>query len=524
VRAIVVLALVLVACGRSDRPDTPAQHDAPSASSSTGPDQIILRIPRSGGAVRAFRYSQLDSVIWTSSMDAAAPRGVLSFDGDAGSLAYVDRNGIPGRIDLRSGTVTAATRAKLTSLASSDGRAIYGIAANGKVTRLTPSGDWTYEPPRRARLVMPQQDGTLLVLTDHGSELGVLRVQPPDTNVIDSAAVPDAPRILHAQAGDRVYFGIDSSLVGLRGRTLQVTPALHLDGRVRAVAPTPSGDRLFVTTDSSRTIVVVDRYRDEIARTIELPGTVSALRMDPLGRYVLARAATGDSAWVVAVGTARVIGSVTTEWREDLPFVAPDGAIALTEKDDVRLVDGETLRERSVVSGGARDFWHLIVWNGFRPRAGDAVASSPTVADSDSVAAPADSSDTTTAVPPPAPKAPPDTSNGQTVRTPTTAQPPRAPIPRPAPPRLPADTPTTGAQPPRARGWVVSFAAFVSEPPARARAKAISVEGQQARVVAGQTNGTTVYRVVLGPYPTKADAERIGRASRESFWVYEGNP
>jgi hypothetical protein len=253
VRAIVVLALVLVACGRSDRPDTPAQHDAPSASSSTGPDQIILRIPRSGGAVRAFRYPQLDSVIWTSSMDAAAPGGVLSFDGDAGSLAYVDRNGIPGRIDLRSGTVAAATRAKLTSLSSSDGWAIYGIAANGKVTRLTPSGDWTYEPPRRARLVIPQQDGTLLVLTDHGSELGVLRVRPPDTNVIDSAAVPDAPRILHAQAGDRVYFGIDSSLVALRGRTLQETPALHLDGRVRAVAPTPSGDRLFVTTDSSGT-------------------------------------------------------------------------------------------------------------------------------------------------------------------------------------------------------------------------------------------------------------------------------
>jgi cell division protein FtsN len=64
----------------------------------------------------------------------------------------------------------------------------------------------------------------------------------------------------------------------------------------------------------------------------------------------------------------------------------------------------------------------------------------------------------------------------------------------------------------------------VSEPPARARAKAITVEGQQARVVVGQTNGTAVYRVVLGPYPTKADAERIGRASRESFWVYEGNP
>ena len=523
VRATVALALVLVACGRSERPETPAQHEAPSASTSTGPDQIILRIPRSGGAVRAYRYPQLDSVIWTSAANAAPPGDVLAFDADAGSLAYVDRKGVPGRIDLRSGTVGVATRAKLTSLASSDGWAIYGIAANGSVTRLTPSGDWTFAPPSRARLVIPQQDGTLLVVTDHGTDLGVIRVRPPGTDVIDSAAVPNAPRIPHAQAGDRVYFGIDSSLISLRGRSLQVTPAVHLDAAVRAVTATPSGDRLFVVTDSSRNVIVVDRYRDAVTQSIELPGTVSALRMDPLGRYVLARAAAGDSAWVVAVGTARVIGSVKTEWRDDLPFVAPDGVIALADKDDVRLVDGETLRQRSVVDGGGRDFWHVIVWNGLRPRAGD-LDQPVTFADSDSVTARADTTDTTASAAPVVPKAAPDTANGQTASAPTTARPPRAPIPRPAPPRIPVDTPASPARNPRAQGWVVSFAAFVSEAPALKRASAISVEGQQARVVVGQTNGTAVYRVVLGPYPTKADAERIGRASRESFWVYEGNP
>jgi hypothetical protein len=293
---------------------------------------------------------------------------------------------------------------------------------------------------------------------------------------------------------------------------------------VRALASTPSGDRFYVALDGEPAVQVLDRYSNSVASTVELPDAATELRMDPLGRYVLARAANGDSAWVVAVGTARVIGTVNTDWRDDLPFVAPDGAIALVEKNDVRLVDGETLRERSVVSGGARDFWHRIVWNGLRPRAGD-LDPSATAADSDSVAAaPADSADTTSAPAPPAPKTPPDTANGQTVQTPITGRPPRAPIPRPAPPRIAVDTPTAAAQPPRARGWVVSFAAFVSEAPALARAKAISVEGQQARVAVGQTNGTAVYRVVLGPYPTKADAERVGRASRESFWVYEGNP
>jgi cell division septation protein DedD len=521
VRTFVVLAFVLAACGRPDRSESTARHDTSSASSSTGPDQIILRIPRSGGAVRAFRYPQLDSAIWTSATNASAPGRVLAFDADAGSLAYVDKNGLPGRIDLRSGTVGVATRAKLTSVSSSDGWSIYGVAANGSVTRLTPSGDWTFAPPKRARLVLPQPDGTLLVVTERGGDLGVIRLRPPDTDVTDSASVPDAPRILHAQVGDRVYFGIDSSLIALRSRTLQASPALHLGADVRAVAPTPSGDRLFVATDSSRTLTVIDRYRDQVERSIELPGAVSALRMDPLGRYVLARSAKSDSAWVVAVGTARVIGSVATEWRDDLPLVAPDGAIVLAQGENVAIVDGETLRARSDVRGGARDFWHLINWNGFRPRSGE-LDQPVTFADSDSTSKGA-TSDTGIVSPP---KLTPDTANGQTASGQTTApRTPRTAIPRPAPPRLPVDTPATAAaQSSRPKGWVVSFAAFVSEPPARERAATIAVEGQKARVVSGETNGTPIYRVILGPYPTKADAERVGRASRVSFWVYEGNP
>lgn len=512
-RTIVVLAFVLVACGPSDRRETPARHDAPSASSSTGPDQIILRIARSGGAVRAFRYPQLDSLIWTSTAKASPPGRILAFDAEAGSIAYVDRKGIPGRIDLRSGTVGVASRAKLSSLASADGYAIYGIAANGSVTRLTPTGDWSYTPPKRARLVLPQNDGSLIVLTDADGTLGVIRVRPPDTDVTDSAAVPDAPRIPHAQAGDRVYFGIDSSVFALRGRSLQVAPALQLTGSVRDIVPTPSGDRLFVATDSSRSVVIVDRYRDQLERTIELPGTVGALRMDPLGRYVLARAANSDSAWVIAVGTARVIGSVATTWREDLPTVAPDGALLLSDDSDVRIVDGQTLRQRAVVSDGADDFWHIIIWNGFRPRAGE-LDQPVTFGGSDSTSVQPDTSDSV-AVATPSQPAPGDT---------TTARPPRAPIPRPIPPRLPADT--AAGELARARGWTVSFAAFLSEATARQRAASISVDGQTPRVVSGQTPGTNtvVYRVVLGPYPTRADAERIGRASGQSFWVYEGNP
>ena len=73
-------------------------------------------------------------------------------------------------------------------------------------------------------------------------------------------------------------------------------------------------------------------------------------------------------------------------------------------------------------------------------------------------------------------------------------------------------------------GFTVSFAAVLSESVAREQAAKIVVEGHQARVVTGTTSGVTVYRVVLGPYTTRDEAERVGRASGLSYYVTVGSP
>jgi cell division protein FtsN len=70
----------------------------------------------------------------------------------------------------------------------------------------------------------------------------------------------------------------------------------------------------------------------------------------------------------------------------------------------------------------------------------------------------------------------------------------------------------------------VSFAAILDEQRARAAAAGITVEGQTARVVTSQANGTTIYRIILGPYATREQAERIGRESGKSYWVFQGAP
>lgn len=510
-RLPLAFALVLAACGPSDSRGVPAAHDAPSASADRGPDPIILRVARGGGFAAVYAYPRLDSAIWTSAQKLPPIARVLAFDADAGSLAYVDAKGTPGRLDLRLGGVTVATKARLTSLTSSDGWAIFGITGPS-ITRLTPTGTWSFKPPSPPRDLFPQPDGSLLLTSARGATTVLWKMRPPDDRLADSAVLPRAERGIRTQVGDRLYLLVDSGLVGVRSRDLQPIPPITFDERVRAVAPTPSGDRLYVLTDSSLDLRVADRYSGKVSRAVTLPGEASELRMDPLGRYLLARAASGGDVWVVAIGTNRLIGAVQTAWEADLPFVAPDGAVALSTGRDVTFVDGETLRVRRRVTGGAREFWYATFWNGFRPRAAalDEQVAFPENQAPDSAiwGVPMDSAAMAADSAAPAPV------RDTTPREATAAARPAPSAARPAPSAAPATT----------AGWIVSFAALLSEERARDLASRVRVGAETGRVVSSARAGATIYRVVLGPYATRADADRVGRESGQSYWVYQGVP
>jgi hypothetical protein len=284
--------------------------------------------------------------------------------------------------------------------------------------------------------------------------------------------------------GGRVYLASKRTLTGVAAQTLDASSPIKFDRTVLAIAATPSGDRFYVVTDSSSTLYVVDRYRDRIAARVELPGEPRDLRVDPFGRYVLVRATKGDSVWIVGVGSDKVLGTVRSRWLGDLPFVAPDGAIAATDGRDVVFLDGPTGRELQRVPDGASDFWYPFVWNGLRER--------PAALDQP-VRFPGDSDTLGRA---------PVAASAETVAT--------------HPQAAPADSTTSG--------FTVSFAVLLDEAKAREQAAKIAVQGKTARVVTSVTSGTTVYRVVLGPYPTRAEADQAGRASGQSYVVYPGIP
>jgi hypothetical protein len=239
---------------------------------------------------------------------------------------------------------------------------------------------------------------------------------------------------------------------------------------------------------------VVDRYTESAKTSIELPQPPSELRMDALGRYLLARIPKADSAWVIAIGDNRLVGAVATRWETDLPAVTPDGMLALLGGKDVSLVDPEKLKIKSTVAGGAKDFWYFFAWDGFRPRPQGLDQPVTFPSDSvqrDSLSGSSTASSTGASLPPPAIR---DTNHAPAV----------------------AVTPPTG--------FTVSFAALLSEENAQQIASTIKVNGTPAHVVSTTTAGAPIFRVVMGPFPTRDEANKVGRAAKHEYWIYEGSP
>lgn len=430
-----------------------------------------------------------DTALWVSPAPVPPLRTVLAFDDEDGALAAVDTGGRSVRIELRAGRVVPE-KVRLVGARSADGWATFGISEKS-VRRLTPTGEtWmaVFDAPPSA--VVPTPDGAVLIVVERPNGAHLYRARPPAPRIADSLTIPDGQFAIATPLGDRLYITTGAGLVGVRTRDLKAGPAISMGGTPRALAASPSGDRVFLLTGDARGVTVVDRYRDAVERTVALPAAASALRMDPFGRWLLVRAAKGDAVYVIALGTMAMAATTSSPWRDDLPAIAPDGSMARIVGADVVRWDPGTEKELQRFVGGAADSWHLFSWNGFRAptREAEPVQFAASSADSalDSLRAPEPDPDAST--------------------------------------RASAPAASLVVTPPTTRGFLVSFAALLVAQAAESTASAINIGGEHARVVPTRQSGSTIYRVVIGPYASRDEALRLGRASRRDFWIIEGAP
>ncbi len=158
------------------------------------------------------------------------------------------------------------------------------------------------------------------------------------------------------------------------------------------------------------------------------------------------------------------MGTLASAWRTDLPAIAPDGALLVRQGDDVIAYRPDSLAATGRVKGGGADLWMLTGWRprgAYRGAFGDAGAQADQGVASD----------------------------------------------------------TAGPEGP----MYVQVSTSQNEAWSSEMAQQLTRAGLAARVLPPR-NPDDGYRVVLGPYPTRAQAEGIGRKLGRPFWIYQPTP
>ena len=239
--------------------------------------------------------------------------------------------------------------------------ALYAVDADGSVIQLVRRTAVRF----RAKLQGAPTElyGSMkgLLLAHVGRPASVLEVLSPDQPP-SSTALPDGP-VAVSLFGDLVAVAADTGVILYQPHSKARPHSVSVPGHPRSVIFSPSGHRLYVGLERE-SIVAIDRFTRERLEKIDLPGSARELRGDPYGRWILARPQTGDSAWVIDIGRNRVLSSVAVRWDADLPALAAPNALLTRRGGDLVAVDlaAPGFPETGRVAGGAADFWLPVAW------------------------------------------------------------------------------------------------------------------------------------------------------------------
>src|SRR5256885_9706137 len=233
-------------------------------------------------------------------------------------------------LDLGSGRVDTVVTGIVQAALGPDGT-LYTVDAKRRVVSLA----------RRVRFAWPHPLGGVPRELFGGTDQRRVAVDPP-TLITAAADQPPTSRTIPAggdvaatRGGDLIAVASDSGglLMDALGRR---EPAfVRLEDHPRALAFSASGHRIYVARRTEPGLAVIDRYDRSEIDGVALPTPATTIRLDPLGRWLLARPTIGDSAWIVDLPVKRLVGSVATGWRVDLPPIAPDGSLPGRPADDV---------------------------------------------------------------------------------------------------------------------------------------------------------------------------------------------
>jgi len=320
----------------------------------------VLRLPQAGGPAHLYRVPDLEESSWKEADKLPPMKRIVGTDLEQGIVYALDAKNNLLGLDLESRRARTVLAQVREATIGPDG-AVYAVDTGATVTQIV------RRSPVRFRNKLA---GTTRGL--FGTMTGALVALPASDRAQAVQLTPDqaqgraalpAGGATATYLGDLIAVAADSAVILYEPQAKEPVRTIDVSGHARAVAFSPSGHRLYVARGKPD-IRVMDRFSGAALGSIDLPGPARELRSDFLGSWLLARPERGDSVWIVDPGAGTVSGTVATRWSSDLPAVAGPRTLLVRAGGDVRALDlsSKTLPASGAVAGGAEDLWVPLSW------------------------------------------------------------------------------------------------------------------------------------------------------------------
>lgn len=477
-RYLTVVAVIAAATGcESSTPKVPPLAPEPMTGES------VLRLPRNGGTATLLRPDLGTTINYRIPGVPAIARALTTSLADR-TVYAVDPSGRLVNLDLLAGRCCTQSVPAHNFSGTPSGE-VFGFDSTDQAVRLSDRTPKTY----RTALIA----GDVRLIRGPGTQVVAIARDGGVAQVIGDEGERRRIKIPKGEVAVTLY-GELFAVITPDGLEL-VDPSGVKAPRLLAVSGTPlhavfspSGHRIYIAR-KSKDIVAYDRFTGNSVANLPLTGAASALRMDRTGRWLLARNGQTDSVWVIDATSWTIAATVVTPWADDLPAVTAGKNLLLRRGNDVVSLDlsSPKLVQTARLTGAGEDLFVPLAWvpksAGIDLPAPALVAASPTV-QADSVI-------------PLNPGTPPPTAGGKT----------------------PANAKAAAAQ----TGFFIQVSSSQNQDWAKALSQQLKDGGFPSQILEPE-NSEEGYRVVVGPYPTRDEADAVGKRLGRSYFIIAAGP
>jgi len=285
----------------------------------------LLVLPREGGQARLRRLSDPGEVVWEGATALPAFEEAHAADGSSVTIRSADGSVYrydPARDALESLGAVAGESA--TWVPGDEGGA-WVAAATGAILAVTPEGSWRIDEGGAVVWAAPVQDGIAILSPD--GQRASLRYQPrASEETVPGTELPVGPPGVVTAWGRRaalVETPDERALLVLSLEPVETAGRVELDGAVSALAASPSSHELYAGIADPARVEVVNRFSFRARTLARLRAPAREIRSSLFGESLLLF--DGEGSWRVPL-TGEEPRPVPGAWAADLPIGLPDGS------------------------------------------------------------------------------------------------------------------------------------------------------------------------------------------------------